>query len=375
MTPPPLPLKVAVVGCSCRAAVRCLRRSGIATIAADQFADADLRQMAPATQLARYPRDIPDWLAATDATHWMYVGGLENHPDVLAAAANIRSLLGVPAPALPPIRDPLRLQQTLRAAGFFFPETSLEPQYEGDWLVKPRATAGGLNIRRCPHSPEQDDVIYQRFVAGRSYGAAFVAIDGQARLLGVTRQLTGRKWGAPQPFQYAGSIGPVSLAPAERKRMQSLGDHLVASTQLRGLFGVDFLQHRDQLWPLEINPRFTAAMELLPVDVMGWHLSAWLPDCKPELLSAESIDIGGKLFVYAPVDFIWTERLAAELGRTLAELSLVIADIPLPGTTICRSAPLLTLLAESGDLGSVAVRLRRGAENVRRLAAAQARAR
>ncbi|PQO35448.1 ATP-grasp domain-containing protein [Blastopirellula marina] len=370
MTHPSQVLKIAVVGCSCRAAVACLRRSGIEALAADQFADADLRELAPATQLARYPDDIPDWLAATDATHWMYVGGLENHPEIVAAAAEIRPLLGVPSPALPAIRDPLLLQETLRSAGFLFPETSLQPPHAGHWLIKPRRSAGGLQIRSFQHPTADEEVVYQRLLTGRSYGAAFAATNAQAQFLGASRQLFGRKWGAPQPFQYAGSIGPISLSPSHADALQSLADHLVVSTELRGLFGVDFLQHGDQLWPLEINPRFTAAMELLPVDVMRRHLAAWLPEYD---LDDESFDTRcprGKLFVYAPCDFVWTERMAGAVRRALNELLLDLADIPLPNTPIPQSAPILTLLAAGSDVGGIAAQLRRGARKVRELAAA-----
>ncbi|MCC9607616.1 ATP-grasp domain-containing protein [Blastopirellula sp. JC732] len=363
MSPPPLPPRIAVVGCSCRAAVACLRRSGISAVAADQFADADLRRMAPATQLSRFPSDIPVWLADSDATHWIYVGGLENHPDVLAAAAQIRPLLGVPSPALPPIRDPLLLQQTLRSAGFLFPETVTAPPRAGRWLIKPRRSAGGLNIRRFTEPADNEEVVYQRFIPGRSYGAAFVAIDGQARFLGATRQLIGRKWGAPQPFQYAGSIGPIPLPDNVQETLQRLAEFLLASTQLQGLFGIDFVLHADQLWMLEINPRFTAAMELLPVDLMRLHLSAWLPEWRGENATpASSADqVRGKLFVYAPNDFVWSETLE----QAIRDSNLAIADIPMPGSPMVRSGPILTLLSSGETPGAVASQLRHGRSQLR----------
>ncbi|UUO05879.1 ATP-grasp domain-containing protein [Blastopirellula sp. J2-11] len=366
MTPLPTPLRIAVVGSSCRAAVACLRRSGVAVVAADQFADADLRLMAPTSQLDHYPHDIPAWLATTDATHWMYVGGLENHPDVVAAAAEIRPLLGVDAPALPAIRDPLLLQSRLLAAGFRFPETQVEPPAADRWISKPRSSAGGLHIRDCAQSAPNVDVVYQRFVPGRCFGAAFVAIAGKAQCLGVMRQLIGRKWKTPQPFQYAGSIGPVQLSPSQQQQLQSLADFLVETTSLQGLFGVDLIIRGDELWPLEINPRFTAGMELLPIDAMRLHLSAWLPEWRKEGPDRKSSApaIGGKRYLYAPCDVAWTESLEGILQQTAAEMSLKIADIPMPGVLIPRSAPLLTLLGSAAELGVVSNRLRNGAKQM-----------
>ncbi|EAQ82466.1 hypothetical protein DSM3645_08712 [Blastopirellula marina DSM 3645] len=359
-------MRIAVVGSSCRAAVACLRRSDVAAVAADQFADADLRQMAQACQLDNYPGDIPAWLATTDATHWIYVGGLENHPDIIAAAAAVRPLLGVDSPALPAIRDPLLLQSRLRDAGFRFPETQVEPPSAGRWILKPRRSAGGLQIREFSQPTPNADVVYQRFVPGRCFGAAFVAIAGKAQSLGVTRQLSGRKWKAPQPFQYAGSIGPIQLPQSQQQQLQSLADFLVASTQLQGMFGVDFIVRGDELWPLEINPRFTAAMELSPVDVMRLHLSAWLPEWRSEhpVRKPTAPAIGGKLYLFAPCDVAWTESLGRTLQQTAAEISLEIADIPMAGVKITRSAPLLTLLGSAAELGIVSSRLRNGAKRV-----------
>ncbi|TWT33274.1 ATP-grasp domain-containing protein [Blastopirellula retiformator] len=365
MTSPNLPQRIAVVGCSCRAAVACLQRSGAAALAADQFADADLRQMAPAMQLADYPAEIPAWLAATDATHWMYVGGLENHPEIIEAAADVRPLLGVPAPALAAIRDPLTLQQTLRLAGFPFPETQLEPPRAGHWIVKPRKTAGGLSIGPFRQPVETEEVVYQRLLRGQAYGAAFVAIDGRAHFLGATRQLFGRKWKAPQPYQYAGSVGPISLADTHQATLERLANYLVASTALSGLFGVDFILSDGELWPLEINPRFTAAMELLPVDVMRLHLSAWLPEWRGENATPidHPVDVRGKLFVYAPVDFVWTEQLAAAICATGA----TIADVPMVGAVLIQSSPVLTLLDSAVSPGHLARQLARQAGQIRHL--------
>lgn len=360
-----------MVGSSCRAAVACLRRSGFDAVAADQFADADLRQMVSTTQLSRYPDDIPQWLATTDATHWIYVGGIENHPDVISAAAAIRPLLGVDSPALPAIRDPFILQTRLAGAGFRFPQTQVEPPSEGRWLVKPRRSAGGLNIRAFSQPRPDADLLYQRFISGRCFGAAFVASSGKAQGLGVTRQLIGRKWGAPQPFQYAGSIGIVPLPASLLQQLQQLADYLAETTQLCGLFGIDFITLGDQLWPLEINPRFTAAMELLQADVMRLHLSACLPEVRSEQITvtSDSSDVvRGKLFVFAPCDFVWTESLESLLKQSAAEMSLEIADIPLRGSLIPQSAPVLTLLGSGSGQGALLRRLKQGSQLVRRWA-------
>src|SRR5690606_21045188 len=66
-------------------------------------------------------------------------------------------------------------------------------------------------------------------------------------------------------FHYAGSLGPLRLANATTRHLQALGDLLAAEFQLIGAFGVDFILDADEetVWPVEINPRYTASMEVL----------------------------------------------------------------------------------------------------------------
>ncbi|MFI4876100.1 MAG: ATP-grasp domain-containing protein [Blastopirellula sp. JB062] len=369
-------IRIAVVGSSCRAAVACLRRCGVPTIAADQFADADLRKMAPATQLFDYPAEIPAWLSSAEATHWLYVGGLENHPEVLASAAAIRPLLGVAPSALATIRDPLQLQHHLRAAGFRFPATESILPAEGHWLQKPIRSAGGLNVvdvncsevdgvKRNERERHDASVVYQRFISGGCYGAAFVAINGTACGLGVTRQLIGRKWGAPQAFQYAGSIGPVTLPETLQDQLQRLANFLAQSTSLIGLYGIDFIINGDEIWPIEINPRFTAAMELLPENVMRRHLEAWALESDSGDTLAASSPLGkyrGKLYVYAASEFAWTAAFAKSLADQAEELALSLADIPSVDTKIPAMAPAFTLLGASSNAAELLGRLREGSK-------------
>ena len=65
------------------------------------------------------------------------------------------------------------------------------------------------------------------------------------------------------PFHYCGSVGPLSLAPQVRARFAQLGEVLVELFPLRGLFGVDCVLKDSVPWPVEVNPRYPASVEVL----------------------------------------------------------------------------------------------------------------
>ena len=78
---------LAIVGASVRAAAMSALRAGLAPVAVDLFADADLRALCPAERVTSYPRGLAEWLADAPAGAWLYTGGLENHPVLVASMA------------------------------------------------------------------------------------------------------------------------------------------------------------------------------------------------------------------------------------------------------------------------------------------------
>ena len=129
-----------------------LRRCGPAfnRIAADLFADADLRAIATATRISPYPEGFLDWLRAIEPPAWMYTGALENHPELVDQMAWIAPLWGNPGDVLERVRSPWELARTLREAGLLFPETRRSADglpRDGSWLAKTYHGASGSGVR------------------------------------------------------------------------------------------------------------------------------------------------------------------------------------------------------------------------------------
>ncbi len=163
-----------------------------------------------------------------------------------------------------------------------------------------------------------------------------------ATVLGVTESWTAADWPGPQPFIYRGSWGPVSLPRAAMGRLLRLGDLLYQRYGNLGMIGADVvLDWEGNLWLLELNPRWTAGMEVLS-DVgwnpVPWHLAAWsarlsqpsvaVADLRRAMISKMfATQFSAKAVVYAPTD-IAVDRPAA---RRLAEFSRSeVCDIPCP---------------------------------------------
>src|SRR5205085_3950144 len=119
----------------------------------------------------------------------------------------------------------------------------------------------------------------QEFIEGDSHSAVYCGDGSRAALLGVTRQLVGLDWLHAGPFRYCGSVGPVRPEPSLGQSLERLGSALARRCGLRGLFGVDGVVRDGAFWPVEVNPRYTASVEVLEygydLSAMAWHRSAF----------------------------------------------------------------------------------------------------
>ena len=142
------PGALVVAGGSVRGFVESAARAGWTVYAADLFRDLDLVAAAQAavlvTESAAYPAGVVAACAEFPPAAWCYTGGLENHPEVIAAVSRDRRLWGNSPEAVKNVRDPAVLAAAVRAAGLDVPETiddvALVP-VDGSFLCKPRRLA------------------------------------------------------------------------------------------------------------------------------------------------------------------------------------------------------------------------------------------
>jgi uncharacterized protein len=378
-------MPLAIVGASTRSAAASAVRAGFQPLCADLFADADLRAIATTTRISPYPEGFADWLRAVEPPAWMYTGALENHPQLVDQLAWIAPLWGNPGDVLQRVRSPWALQSVLENASLLFPETrdsADDLPRDGSWLTKTYHGASGSGVRVWDEAAKVGDreitsffesnylleshgPVFQRRIDGVPCAAVFTAIDGASALIGVTRQLVGEAWLGAHGFQYCGSIGQLPVSDTVRSTIEQIGQVLTEEFELTGLFGVDFVLEGGNVWIIEVNPRYTASVEICEratgIDAVTAHVAgiSHAPIHRLIESSVASPLTHGKATLFAKRDL--------EISQVFAEISLAealrvpwptLADVSPAGTRVEAGRPILTVFAEGGDVNDVEARLR-----------------
>ena len=365
-------VNVLILGASARAAAASARRAGLDPWGVDLFADRDLAAVARAVPIAPedYPHRLADLADVAPPGPWLYTGALENHPEIIDRISRRRPLWGVDAATLRAVRDPSAVADRLRAAGL--PCPAVRPGLEGlprdgSWLVKPLASAGGQGVgplgpgSETPGRPSY----YQERISGVGLSAIFVGVRTGAALAGVTRQWVGQP-GAE--FSYVGSIGPWPVSHAEAGRIRVLGDALARAFGLVGLFGVDLILRDEIPWPVEVNPRYTAAVEVLELSLgrslIEDHRRACERDGTVRSASADRPSSGGppavgKVILFATGRFRVPDAPSVPIAPADPFAVPRFADIPRPGTVIEAGWPVMTLIAAGPSPEACRARLER----------------
>lgn len=433
---------VVIAGLSARAAAESAARAGFRVVAVDAFGDLDLARSAtvvrvPGAGARRYEAGAAARAAdPVRADAAAYVGGFENHPAAVERLGAGRALWGNPAAVLRRVRDPLGLVRSLALRGCPVPAVRAAAAARGAarvgaggvgevragewgagappqlhdapergvwqhrsgapdidstpsvWLVKRRASGGGRGVAAWgAGDPVPRGAVLQERIDGVPGSVAFVADGHRAVPFALSRQLVGEAAFGATGFVYCGSI----LAPAGDAQFARdaalyaaavrLAEAVVDAFGLVGANGVDFVARDGVPFPVEVNPRYSASMELAErafgFGVFAAHARACgggsagdaaapggaqprVPAPAEALTGAPSreparalpaIDLAalrrgapavGKAVVYA--------RRAVTMGETGGWLDdPTVADVPHPGERIGAGRPICTVFAQARD--------------------------
>ncbi|MDR3635246.1 MAG: ATP-grasp domain-containing protein [Isosphaeraceae bacterium] len=299
---------------------------------------------------------------------WLYTGSLENYPELVDQISKRHHLLGNAARTLSAVRDPLRVRDALEAAGLPSPRVGVDGEIAlrgGRWLTKPLASAGGLGIREFDGlRSDPGAVYYQEWIDGPSLSSLFLGGGGEAEFVGAALQLIGRP-GAP--FAYAGNLGPWPLSTVERKRVERLGAVIGSTFRLVGLFGVDFILRDSWPWVVEINPRYTASVEVLELATGRALLEEHVRACggRPNVTrrpgrTKDAVFVGKRIvFADRPCRFPSIREDDLMIGRPEVEETPAVADIPQEGEPFQPGDPVLTVFARGTTVTDCFARLQK----------------
>jgi predicted ATP-grasp superfamily ATP-dependent carboligase len=385
---------IVLVGGSVRAAAADAHQAGYRVIGIDRFGDRDLLPLCE--RWIEYDSEH-HWIAKiadSPSTPIVPVGGF-TWPTDQDSTPEIRDflrsrLIAYPdQAALEKMNLPSWLGRIAEDSGASFPETRqladsrMEPIFQPNrpqtskseqWLVKPMRHAGGVGIRAANDATRLGPKEYlQRKIKGLPIGANYLSLPGPqspiVSFLGAFGGLTYRR-NPKHRFLYGGSFGPLTLPYQVVATLKTLGDACAKSLKLVGLFNLDLVWEADgNLVLLEVNPRYSASMELIRLgnlsreksfSLIDWHLNAYeqlvgdkasvhrsLPDdctLNPEAAFCKRI-------VYAKVKTQITkplERPCQLPQKTSGNRNLeMLCDLPRTSTIVEAGEPICTVIVSS----------------------------
>ena len=355
-------MKILIVGISVRAMVESAVHSGYAVMALDAFGDQDLRALAESFSLHHDLHSRYSSSALYRASRQLsfdavaYTSNLENHPEILKRIAGRRPIIGNPPQAIRSVRDWKTLFSGLRQAGFNVPETN----FAGDnrradpgrrWLVKPLLSGGGqgIDFLRGSRLPG-DSCMLQEYKPGKPCSASFVADGRECVILGISEQLIGMRPFGSRKFGYCGNILPLPEAlhsdagKSILTQVRRLAAFLTKEHGLKGVNGMDFILDGRNICLTEVNPRYSASMELVEqaygLPVFHLHCQAVLEGKLPEFKLEKLLKTGrffGKTILFAETD--------AHAPDTRNWPARGIKDVPASGEKLPAGGPICTFLA------------------------------
>ena len=238
------------------------------------------------------------------------------------------------------------------------------PNVSTEWLLKPLASGGGRHIERWDGGVVPPRHYLQERIEGIPGSIVFVAAGGRAVPLGITRQLVGEGAFGASGYQYCGNLLGRVFDDSVTDRAAALASAVAGAFGLVGLNGIDFIVRDGVPYPVEVNPRWCASMELVEraygVSVFGAHAAACaagrLPDFDFRAVSPDAAVVG-KAIVFARADL--------GIGDTRAWLDdPTVRDVPPPGQRIRKGSPVCTVFAIGADPAACREALIRRAEGL-----------
>lgn len=383
-------MKILLIGISVRAMAESAVRSGYSITALDAFGDRDLKEVAETCSLRDYgysysPENLYKAGIRMDVDSVAYTSNLENHPEILSRFAEKKRVIGNSPQAVARVRHWPELFGALQHARFRVPKTFLQgkilpPDPIDRWLEKPLLSGGGHGIRFVRPSLEYvagseglripADRMIQEYVDGIPCSVSFVANGKESVLVGVAEQLIGMGSFGAGGFRYCGNIVPAQamLDPDAGEKilgkLRELTRFLTREFNLCGVNGIDFILRDGEVYVTEVNPRYTASMEIVEtaygLPLFHLHLRSVLHSELPEF------DLEKEL---RPGRFVGKSYLFAERDVTIPDttdwMASGIRDVPENGEEIRRGGPVCTLLVDGATREETLAELMRHAQAIK----------
>ncbi|NLA76204.1 MAG: ATP-grasp domain-containing protein [Deltaproteobacteria bacterium] len=359
-------MKRLITGVSTRAIAESAVKSGHNVFTIDYFGDSDQKQIIENYSLLRdfnLPFRSENLVKVSSQFEFdsvVYISNFENFPELLEEISKKARLSGNSPDTIRRVRDWGVLRDFMMRNNIPFPETLLpgeENRVKGErgWLLKPTNSGGGSRIKAWEGEALSHHQVIQRYAAGIPASVSFLANGHKGVLIGVSAQLIGVKELGATGFTWCGNILPLPVPMSDRLKLLGHLERIISlltnAFGLKGACGIDFILGRDDsgaFMPniIEINPRYTASMELAEMayglNIFSLHLDAvngQLPDFS--LLSLKNNRYLAKAVFFTQRDSM--------IEKTKAWYEKGIRDIPFEGDEIGAGQPVCTLFSQGAS--------------------------
>ncbi len=357
-------MKILLVGVSTRSIAESAVRSGYEVVAIDAFADYDLKTLCECYSLSKdflLPYSPAGLFTASHKLKYgaiAYTSNLENYPEIVQRFARQAIVLGNPARVLRNVRNWSSLYEILSRSGFRVPETidhrnGRQSDPTRKWLQKPVRSGGGHGISFVSADRQtRKGYLFQEYIPGLSCSASFVANGQDAVVIGLAEQLVGLSEFGASGFRYCGNILPLeafhrrSEGLAVLEQVQLIADTLTREFGLVGVNGFDFILSDGQIYVTEVNPRYSASMELIEkaysLSIFDLHVNAIQEGRLPDFHLDHQIGQVEQRSFGKAILFAERDGTAPDTNHWLQS---EIRDIPFSGENLAEGKPICTILA------------------------------
>lgn len=314
----------------------------------------------------------------------IYASAWDNHPELLYQLEKIKNLRirGNSAAVISKLNQKKTLKNLFKLAekaGFKTPDLFLNKndfyyfsdKIDKDLIIKPYQSGGGLDLKLIKAGTAKEKVLKDNFTANESFfveefikgnnrSCQFAADGKKARILSFTQEL---KADAVNPkfknsFKYAGNI----LTKEDMKSRNIISifiNELVKKYSLQGINGIDYIKNEQGIFFIELNPRFTAAVELIKdiyrEELLNIYLKNELAADYLKKYLKRDLGLSAKVIYYTDHNFKLKKTLSEIFKiikqeippRILAESKIEIKDLPKKGEFFKKDDPVFSLIIKS----------------------------
>ena len=255
--------------------------------------------------------------------------GIERFYPLLSQLPPQIQVVGNSATTLQQLRDHTLFFPLLDALSLPYP--ALQQHASDQSLKKNLYSAGGTGINTA-HTATGD--FYQQYIAGQAASVCFIANGQQAVILGINAQ-----YNDVVSYRLNCIQSPLPISEQQHDLLQHAINVLTQNTRLLGLNSLDFIIAEDgQIYLLEVNPRFSASLELLPnqQQLFDWHMQACAGILPPPPPSQRQ---------YAQLHYLFSDTRVTINHHAVWPDSC--HDRPVAGSTIPAGAPICTIISRA----------------------------